>query len=98
VNHYVYKLIPPRTTFHADMSAEEQAIMGRHVAYWQDLLSKRTAVVFGPVLDPTGTWGLAVVAAETEADVRRLGDNDPAVTSEMATYNVFAMPRAIVRP
>lgn len=98
MNHFVYKLIPPRPTFHADMSETEQAIMGRHVEYWTDLLDKRTAVVFGPVLDPAGAWGLAVVQADTDAEVRRLGDNDPAVMSGMATYDVIAMARAIVRP
>jgi uncharacterized protein len=96
VTHFLYKLIPPRPTFDRDMSEPEQAIMGRHVAYWQELTERRTAIVFGPVSDPAGTWGLAVVAAETDEQVRALGDADPAVASELARFEVCPMPGAIV--
>ena len=51
--------------------------MGRHVAYWQELAERGTAIVLGPVSDPAGAWGLAVVAAETNEQVRALGDADP---------------------
>jgi uncharacterized protein len=97
INHFAYKLIPPRPTFDTDMSHAEAAIMGQHVGYWQDLAQQGIAVVFGPVRDPAGTWGLAVVQAEAAADVRALGVDDPAVKSGMATFQVYAMPDAIVR-
>ena len=77
--------IPPRPTFDQDMSENEGAIMARHVAYWQELAERGTAIVFGPVSDPAGAWGLAVVEAETKDQVRALGDLDPAVTSGLAT-------------
>jgi uncharacterized protein len=96
MNYFVYKLIPPRPTFDRDMSESEQAIMGRHVAYWQPLVERGTAMVFGPVSDPAGTWGLAVVAAETTEQVRALGDGDPAVASGLARFEVCPMPGAIV--
>ena len=54
--------------------------------------------MFGPVSDPSGGWGLAVVEAETEDEVRALGADDPAVTSGTATFEVMPMPVAIVRP
>jgi uncharacterized protein len=97
VNHFVYKLIPPRPTFATDMSDGEAAIMSEHAEYWQDLLGAGKVVVFGPVDDPSGSWGLAVVEAETEQDVRALGADDPAVKSGMATFDVFPMPVASVR-
>jgi uncharacterized protein YciI len=96
MNHFLYKLIPPRPTFDRDMNETEQAVMGRHVAYWQELTERGTAIVFGPVGEPAGTWGLAVVAAETMADVRALGDADPAVVSRVARFDVCPMPGAIV--
>ncbi|MDQ3890723.1 MAG: YciI family protein [Actinomycetota bacterium] len=96
MNHFLYKLIPPRPTFDRDMSATEQAVMDRHIAYWQGLVGGGTATVFGPVSDPAGAWGLAVVAAETITEVRAVGDADPAVVSGLARFEVCPMPGAIV--
>src|SRR5688572_26000708 len=96
MNHFLYKLVPPRPTFDQDMSETEAAIMARHVAYWQGLAERGTAIVFGPVGDPAGAWGLAVVQAETDEDVRALGDADPAVVSGLARFEVCPMPAAIV--
>jgi uncharacterized protein len=97
MNYFALKLIPPRTTFDRDMTEAERAIMRRHVGYWSDLLKRRIAIVFGPVTDPSGSWGLAVVEGQTVEDVRALCVNDPAVTSGLATVDVFPMPNAIVR-
>ena len=36
----MYKAIPPRPTFAADMTETESAIISKHVAYWTDLLDK----------------------------------------------------------
>jgi uncharacterized protein len=96
MKHFLYKLIPPRPTFDQDMSESEGAIMDRHVAYWQELVEDGTAIVFGPVSDPAGAWGLAVVEAETDEKVRALGDADPAVVSGLARFEVCPMPGAIV--
>jgi uncharacterized protein len=97
IDHFVYKLIPPRATFAADMSEAEAGIMAQHIGYWRGLTDRGTAIVFGPVADPAGVWGLAVVKAESAEDVYALGIEDPAVRSEMSTFQVFAMPDAIVR-
>jgi uncharacterized protein len=97
VSYFVYKLIPPRPTFDTDMSDDEAAVMGRHADYWQDLLAGGRVIVFGPVSDPSGSWGLAVVEAETEHEVRALAADDPAVKTGMATFDVLPMPVAVVR-
>jgi uncharacterized protein YciI len=94
---FLYKLIPPRPTFDADMSDGEAAVMGQHVDYWKKLTERGTAVVFGPVGDPAGVWGLAVIEVEDEGEARDLGLNDPAVTSGVATFETHAMPATIVR-
>ena len=44
--------------------------MGRHAAYWQPLVDSGRMVVFGPVLDSTGSWGLGVVEADDEDELR----------------------------
>lgn len=98
MSYFVYRLIPPRPTFGAgDMTEAEAAIMGDHAAYWSKHLANGIAVVFGPVTDAAGNWGLAVVEADTEADARVLRDADPAVTSGLATVDILPMPVAVAR-
>lgn len=94
---FVYKLIPPRPSFAMDMSEAERAVMGEHAAYWHALLDRRTAVVFGPVLDPAGVWGLAVVEAGSADDVHAIGAGDPAISSGVASFDVYPMMNATAR-
>jgi uncharacterized protein YciI len=95
--HYVYRLIPPRPTFHQDMTDAEREIMGRHAEYLAGLAQTGKLVVYGPVVDGTGAWGLSVFEAKSVDEVHRLVENDPAVSSGMSTYEVGAMPATIVR-
>jgi uncharacterized protein len=98
MSYFVYKLTPPRPSFGpGDMTEAEAAIMGEHGAYWSHHLAAGVAVVFGPVTDPVGNWGLAVVEADDEADVVALRDNDPAVTSGLNTADILPMPVAFAR-
>ena len=53
--------------------------------------------MFGPVADPAGSWGLAEVEADDEEAVRALAADDPAVRSGLASFEVHAMPGAMVR-
>lgn len=96
--HFVYRLIPPRPTFAADMSEEEQATMGAHAAYWSGLFEDGSVVTFGVVMEQAGAWGLAVVEADDEAGVRAIASEDPAVRTGLCTYQIGVMPQAAVRP
>jgi uncharacterized protein len=98
VTTFVFRLIAPRPTFAQDMTDEEREIMGRHAAYWQPYLDSGRMVVFGPVLDETGSWGLGVVEADEEDDLRAFAAGDPAVTSGTATIELGRMPAGFVRP
>ena len=95
-DHYVYRLLPPRATFHLDMNDEERAIMARHADYWADLVEQGNVVVYGPVVDSGGSWGLGVIRADSEGHARALAEADPAVSSGMATYEVGTMLVAIL--
>ena len=95
MDHFLYKLLPPRRTFPQDMSDTEAAAMRDHVAYWQSLIARGRAIVFGPVHDPSGPWGLAVVRAASREEVDTIGGEDPAVTRANAAFEVCAMPGAI---
>ena len=98
MSHYVYKLVPPRPTFAGDMTQAEMAIMGEHAAYWTDLFEAGRVAVFGVVIERAGAWGLAVVEANTEDDVRALGNGDPAVKANLCTFEIGVMPDPSVRP
>ena len=97
MNHFAYRLLPSRPTFAGDMSGAEAATMGRHGASWQQHLEDGKVLVFGPVADPAGGWGLAVVVADTEADVLEMARADPAIVSGLCTFEVLAMPGAVTR-
>src|SRR5437868_5997519 len=94
---FVFRLIAPRPTFALDMSDEEREIMGRHAAHWQPLVDSGRMVVFGPVLDHTGSWGLGVVEAEDEDELRAMAAADPVVTSGTARIEMGRMLAGFVR-
>ncbi|MBV8982604.1 MAG: hypothetical protein JO086_17025 [Acidimicrobiia bacterium] len=95
---FVFRLKAPRPTFALDMTAEEREVMGRHAAYWQPLVENGRMVVFGPVLDSTGSWGLGVVEADDEDEIRAFAEGDPVVTTGTAEIEVGQMLAGFVRP
>jgi hypothetical protein len=50
------------------------------------------------VLDATGSWGLGVVEADDEDELRAFASGDPAVASGTAQIEVGKMPAGFVRP
>jgi uncharacterized protein YciI len=98
VSTFVFRLQAPRPTFALDMSDEEREIMGRHAAYWQPYIESGRMVVFGPVLDDSGSWGLGVVEDGDEQELRAFAAGDPAVTSGTARIQIGRMPAGFVRP
>lgn len=95
---FVFRLKAPRPNFALDMTDDEREVMGRHAEYWQPLIESGDMVVFGPVLDSTGSWGLGVVEAEDEERVRALAADDPAVTSGTAEIEVGKLLDGYARP
>jgi len=96
VKHYCYKLVPPRPTFAEDMTAAEMAAMEKHFAFWSDLVERGEALVYGPVADPTGTYGLAVLQVESEERLADIARNDPAVNDAGCRAETYDMPSTIV--
>jgi hypothetical protein len=61
-------------------------------------LADRGIAVVEPVSDPKRAWGLAVVEAKDEVEVRALGVNDPTIKSGVGfRFEVYPMPQATVR-
>ena len=72
--------------------------MERHAAHWQPFIETGQMVIFGPVLDSTGSWGLGVVETENEDELRAFAAGDPAVTSGTAQIEIGKMLAGFVRP
>ncbi len=87
--HFFLKLLPCRPTFAFDMTAEEREVMQQHVAYWKNFMQQGKVVVFGPVMDPAGPFGMGVVQAESEDAIRAFIQGDPA--SRINTYEFHPM-------
>jgi hypothetical protein len=84
----------PRPTFHLKMTADERAIMDRHVMYWSEKATRGSAIVFGPGMDPQGVYGIGVYQVRDEAEMRDLLEQDPA--HGLLRYEVLPMARAVV--
>lgn len=95
---FVFRLKAPRPTFALDMTDDEREIMGLHAAYWQPLIDSGQMVIFGPVLDTTGSWGLGVVEAKDEEELRAFAVGDPVLTSGTASIELGRMIAGFVRP
>jgi uncharacterized protein YciI len=95
--HFLFKLIAPRPSFNLDMSEAEKATMQVHVGYWTELIAKRTAIVFGPVFDPKGVYGMAVIEVDAEEEAAAIASNDPAVHSKICSYELIPMMVGMVR-
>lgn len=89
MNLYFFRLNPPRADFAQTMTADEQQAMAGHQEYWQTLLAEGRVVVYGPVADPEGVWGLGVLRAADRAEVLAIGEGDPSVIAGVNTFEVF---------
>lgn len=95
---HVLRLRSPRPTFPGDMTDAEAAAMGEHFAYWQGLAERGVAVVVGPVMDPAGPWGLAVVEAGGPDEAQAIADADPVIRAGLGfAYEIHPMAQAILR-
>ena len=94
---FVFRLLNPRPTFALDISDEERDIMARHAAHWKPYLDSGQMVVFGPILDGTGSWGLGVVEADNEQELRSFADKDPVVTTGTGEIELGSMLGGFVR-
>jgi uncharacterized protein len=97
VNWFLYKLVPPRPDFATTTDEREGAAMAEHAEYWRGHLEAGRTIVFGPVADPAGVWGLGVVNGESIDDVNALGEADPAVVAGVARFEVLPMLSAVTR-
>jgi uncharacterized protein YciI len=98
-SYFMFRLLPPRSTFPFDITDEERRVMADHAAYLKTLLDEGVLVAAGPVHDPKGVWGFALLEVDDPARVDPIQSNDPAVRSGLGfRYEVFPLLSAMVRP
>jgi uncharacterized protein YciI len=96
--YFLLRLTPPRPSFPFDATAAEKALFSDHAAYWLERAEAGQAIAVGPVFDPAGTWGLALVEAEDAERAQALGATDPVVTADAGfAYTVSPVPSLILR-
>ncbi len=92
--YFFVKTNNPRPTFHLDMSTAERELMSRHVEYSTERAREGISVVFGPVADPGGFYGIGVYQARDEAQLQQLLAADPA--NGLLAYELTPMAGAVV--
>ena len=95
--HFFLKLIAPRPTFAMDMDDAEKKMMHEHFLYWKGRQDAGDVVVFGPVLDPQGPYGMGIISAADEAAARAFADGDPAIKSNRGFRCEIHPMRAVTR-
>jgi uncharacterized protein YndB with AHSA1/START domain len=96
--YFFARLLSQRASFMQDMSAEERQMMLEHGAYWAGQMARGKMLVYGPVADPKGGWGMGVLKVSSEDELVALQSNDPAILGNRGLYyQNLPMPRAIYR-
>ncbi|MFC0680074.1 YciI family protein [Lysobacter korlensis] len=94
---YLLRLFAARPDFAFTMTEAEQATMGRHADYWRRHLDDGTALIFSPVADPAGPWGLCIAQAQDRDAAQTLTDADPAVTEGVGRYEILELFSPVLR-
>ena len=98
MQHFLYRLNPPRSSFATDMTDTEAGLMQTHGAFWADLTAKRSALLFGPVFDANGPWGLAIIEAEDDKAAEAIAQSDPAIMANAGfSFELYPMQIGAVR-
>lgn len=95
--HYMIRLIPKRPTFPMDITDSEREIMKRHLEYLKNKMAKGLVIVFGPVMEPKGTWGMGVLEVDSEEQIDEIMKADPSITENLNTYEYYPMRAVLPR-
>jgi uncharacterized protein YciI len=88
---FFLKLTPPRPTFAVDMSEDERAIMTEHLAFMNQHFAAGRVLIFGPVMDPAGVYGMAVLDAKDQAEAEAIMRKDPSVARGVNRLDIYPM-------
>lgn len=88
---FIYLFTPKRENWFANMNAEEQEALAKHLEYTKQLSNDGKIVMAGPALD--GSYGIVVFKADSPEAAQEIYQNDPvvqsgALNSELHPYKV----------
>src|ERR1700733_13079494 len=97
--HYLCKLRPPRRTFMDDMTPDEAVLMRAHREYWTPRVETGVVIAMGPVADPVGGHGVAIIEAASAAALEARQEADPGIVAgRVFAYENCRMLGVAVRP
>ncbi|MGX8882472.1 YciI family protein [Methylovorus sp. SPW-M1] len=91
MKYYLCKFIPPRDDFLPTLSADEQRWMQEHVVYLNKLLDQNIIVAHGPVMDPSGGYGVSLYQIADDQDIAAFTSEDPIVKNGVGHYEHHPM-------
>lgn len=91
--YFFLRLNPVRADFVQTMTDQERSIMQEHAQYWRRFMEQGKIVVFGPVMDPGGAFGMGVARVDNVEEVKEFIAGDPALS--LSTIDFFPM-RAVM--
>lgn len=91
MKYYLCKFIPPRDDFLPTLSADEQRWMQEHVVYLNKLLDQNIIVAHGPVMDPSGGYGVSLYQIADDQDISAFTSEDPIVKNGVGHYEHHPM-------
>ena len=94
---FFLKRVAPRPRFAMDMNEAEKAMMQEHLQYWKGRQDRGEVLMFGPVLDPAGPYGMGVIEAADEAGARAFAGGDPALKANCRFRCDIHPMRAVTR-
>jgi uncharacterized protein len=81
------------------MTSDEAQLMRAHREYWTPRVETGEVIAMGPVADPTGGYGVAIIEAASEAALDALLEGDPAIKAGRGfAYENWRMLGIAVRP
>jgi uncharacterized protein YciI len=93
---WIYFIHTPREDFAATMTEEEDHVWDEHFERLKRLMAEGTLILAGPTLGKVNT-GVAVIEAPDEATARRIMEEDPTISSGLATGELRGFQVALLR-
>jgi len=89
--HLFMRLIAPRPIFPGGMTEEELGLMKQHVQYAGQAFEAGMVLAYGPVLDPAGAFGIALLEVNDAAEAEEFARKDPSIVAGMNTFSLTPM-------
>ncbi len=77
MKYFLCKYLPPRADFLANMNADESEWMRQRTVFLNLLLAEELIIAHGPVMDPSGGYGLSLYVIPDDQDIAAITALDP---------------------